>query len=101
MNFERLYNTLLEIGIPVTYSHFKKPVPLPYIIYLANGSRHFGADNKVYYGIEHMAIELYTENKNTELELQLESLLGDNEWFYEKYETYIDTEKMYQVRYEL
>ncbi|HHX60620.1 MAG TPA: hypothetical protein GX707_07895 [Epulopiscium sp.] len=101
MNFERLYNTLLQIGIPVTYSHFKKQVALPYIIYLANGSNNFGADNKVYYGTEHMAIELYTENKDTNQELKVESLLDENEWFYEKYETYIDTEKMYQVRYEL
>lgn len=101
MNFEKLYNTLLQLGIPVTYSHFKKPAPLPYIIYLGNGSRHFGADNKVYYGIEQVAIELYTENKDTQLECTLQKLLDNNEWFYEKYETYIDTEKMYQVRYEL
>ncbi|HHX63231.1 MAG TPA: hypothetical protein GX707_21340 [Epulopiscium sp.] len=101
MNLERLYNALIEIGIPVTYSHFKKQVPLPYIIYLANGSDNFGADNKVYYGIEQVAIELYTENKDIRLEYALQKLLDGHEWFYEKYETYIDTEKMYQVRYEL
>lgn len=101
MNLESLYNALVGIGIPVTYSHFKKEVPLPYIIYMANGSHNFGADNKVYYPVDYVAIELYADNKNTKLELKIEKILGQNEWFYEKYETYIDTEKMYQVRYEL
>lgn len=49
-----------------------------------------------------IAIELYTDVKNTTLEGQLETLLDGNELPYEKVnETYINSEKMYEVIYNI
>lgn len=101
MTQEQIYNLLDTLGLPVAYSHFKETKKPPYLIYLTEDTSNFGADNKVYYKIDNWVIELYTDKKDINLEIRLEALLDDVELYYEKYETYIDTEKMYQVRYEI
>lgn len=101
MTQEQIYSLLDTLGLPVAYSHFKETKKPPYLIYLTEDTSNFGADNKVYYKIDNWVIELYTDKKDINLERRLEALLDDVELYYEKYETYIDTEKMYQVRYEI
>ncbi len=101
MTQEQIYSLLDTLGLPVAYSHFKETKKLPYLIYLTEDTSNFGADNKVYYKIDNWVIELYTDKKDINLEIRLEALLDDVELYYEKYEAYIDAEKMYQVRYEI
>lgn len=101
MTLENLYKLLVTLGIPTAYNHFKKPQEPPYLIYLFDGSGNFGADNKVYCKIDHLAIELYTTKKDIHLETKIEGLLEYHDLYYEKYEAYLDTENMYQVRYEI
>lgn len=101
MTLEELYQTLQQLNLPIAYSHFKSPLEPPYLVYLVEDTQNFGADNRVYHQIENLVIELYTSKKDIILEKKLEVLLNEKEFYYEKVETYIDSEKLYEVRYEL
>ena len=61
----------------------------------------FGADGKVYFKAKQLDLELYTDKKMPELEEQVEAVLDAYELFYEKTETYIESEKLYEVLYEM
>ncbi len=98
--------TLLETtGLPVVYHSFKASkmevqIP-PYIVYFATKSNNSAADNKVYYKRNAYTAELYTDTKNTTIEQKLEDAFDRASIFYEKTETYLDTEEMYQISYEI
>lgn len=98
--------TILEgIGLPVTYYSWPEddplhPVPqLPYIVWYLPGSENFGADDRVYQQIQTLNVELYTETKSFAWEIEVENVLDDNNLFWDKVETYINSEHMYQVLY--
>lgn len=101
MTHEQIYALLQQLNIPLAYNHFKETQHTPYLIYLTEDTSNFGADNKVYFKVDNWVIELYTDKKELVLEARLEELLEEAELYYEKYEVYIDTENMYQVRYEI
>lgn len=101
MTLESLYEILKQMNLPLAYNHFKSAQAPPYLIYLVEDSSNFGADNKVYHPIDNFVIELYTLKKERGIETQLEELLNSNELYYEKYEAYINTENLYQIRYEI
>ncbi len=95
------YNLLNSTGLPVTYNHFKNPPSLPYIVYLFTFSNNLGADNKVYQKISNYQVELYSDKKDLTSEKLIEDLFDNNDIFYDKTETYIDSENFYQVMYEI
>lgn len=88
-------------SLPVAYRAFPEDEapPLPYICYLTTGNNNFAADGKVYYGAIHIQVELYTKFKQPEVEEKVEEALSSLYW--EKSEEYIDSEKCYQILYEL
>ena len=92
---------LEEFGLPFAYDHFAEgeSPETPFICYLSPGSDNFAADGKVYYKINEFHIELYTDYKDPELEERLEDILDDASIFYEKSETWIESEKLYEVLY--
>ena len=99
---DKIISILNEIGLPYAYDHFSEgesPNP-PFICYLLPGSDNFAADGKVYYKIDDVHIELYTDYKNTELELKVEDVLDRYNIFYDKSEVWIDSEKLYEVLYQ-
>lgn len=101
-----LYNLLNSLGLPVTYRKFtvtptKPPPNPPYIVYLFTYSDNFGADNKVYDKGDNIQVELYSIKKDLAREKLIEDLFDNNDIFYEKTETYIDSEGLYQVLYEI
>lgn len=99
---EDLYILLSRLEIPVAYSHFLTMTTPPFITYKRISSDNFEADNKTYYKQAKYHIELYTKERNTNLENELETLLDNNDIAYEIVsETYIDSEKIYQVVYEI
>ena len=92
---------LNETQIPFAYHHFaegESPEP-PFICYLLPGSNNFSADGKVYYKINEVHIELYTDLKDLAVEQQLEDVLDEHGIFYNKSETWIESEKLYEVLY--
>ena len=99
---EELLRILKETGIPFAYDHFaegESPEP-PFICYLFPGSDNFAADGKVYFKMNEVRIELYTDSKDLLVEQQLEDVLDEHEVFYNKSETWIDSEKLYEVLYQ-
>lgn len=103
MNYADLRTKLLVLGIPVAYRMFPVgDVPeLPYILFYKEGSDYFYADNINYHKIDNASIELYTDNKDFELEAKLEKLLESLKLPYVSYESYLEDEKMHEVLYEI
>ena len=98
---EELLQMLSDTQIPFAYHHFaegESPEP-PFICYLLPGSNNFSADGKVYYKINEVHIELYTDLKDLAVEQQLEDVLDEHGIFYNKSETWIESEKLYEVLY--
>lgn len=96
-----LMKILTESGLPFAYDHFaegKSPEP-PFICYLLPGSDHFSADGRVYFKINEVRVELYTDYKDLALEKKLEDVLDAHGIFYGKSETWIESEKLYEVLY--
>ena len=101
MSFEEIVKMLGGMGLPFAYHHFaegESPEP-PFICYLLPGSNNFSADGKVYYKINEVHIELYTDLKDLAVEQQLEEVLDEHGIFYNKSETWIESEKLYEVLY--
>lgn len=103
MTKEQVEEILEEVGIPYAYHHFEveEAVAPPFICWLVPGTDNFAADGKVYFKADEVHIELYTDQKDFELEKRLEDILENQGIFWEKSEEYIEEEKMYEVLYEL
>ena len=98
---EKITSMLTAAGLPFAYDHFaegESPDP-PFVCFLLPGSDNFGADGRVYFKINEVHIELYTDLKDPELEQKLEDIFDDASIFYNKTETWIDSEKLYEVLY--
>ena len=103
MTHEEVMEMLAGLDIPFAYDHFcegESPSP-PFICFLFPGSENFAADNMVYASFKNLNIELYTDEKNPELEARIEAVLDENEIFWEKSEVWIQSEKMYEVLYQM
>ena len=101
MTIEKLVEMLQETGIPFVYDHFaegESPKP-PFICYLLPGSNNFAADGKVYFRINQVRIELYTDSKDLAVERKVEMVLDESGIFYNKSEVWIQSEKLYEVLY--
>ena len=88
--------------LPFAYDHFAEgegPDP-PFVCFLLPGSDNFAADGKVYFKITEVHIELYTDEKSPATEQALEAVLDGHGIFYEKSETWISSEKLYEVLYQ-
>ena len=101
MTIENLVEMLQEMEIPFAYDHFaegESPEP-PFICYLLPGSNNFAADGKVYFRINQVRIELYTDSKDLAVERKMEMVLDESGIFYNKSEVWIQSEKLYEVLY--
>ena len=101
MTHEEVMEMLSELDIPFAYDHFaegESPDP-PFICFLFPGSDNFSADNVVYAAFEELHIELYTDEKDPELEESVEAVLTGHELFWQKTEVWIESEKLYEVLY--
>ena len=98
---ERITTMLAETGIPFAYDHFAEgeSPETPFICYLLPESDNFAADGRVYFKIDVLHIELYTDEKSPETEQRLEAVLDAHGFFYDKTEVWIDSEKLYEVLY--
>lgn len=101
MTLEELTATLQTTGLPVAYRAWPEnnAPSLPYICYLVIGSDNFAADGTAYFGTLQISVELYTETKDQKTEALVETALANIYW--EKSEEYLDSEKCYQITYEI
>ena len=103
MTHEDVMQMLAETEIPFAYDHFAEveSPDLPFICFLFPGSDNFAADNVVYMEFSNLSIELYTDEKDPELEDRVEAVLNANELFWNKSEVWIESEKLYEVLYQM
>lgn len=103
MTADEIYSMLASTGLEVTYFMFKEneAPELPYLVYYFPKSTNVFADGGNYVGKTALNIELYTDNKDFDTEAIVEKVLNENGLAYEKTESYLDTEKMYEVLYEM
>ena len=101
MTFEEINDMVGSFGFPHTYDSFPNniaPNP-PYIVFTYPNNNDFAADNVNYVSIDTLNIELYTAQKDFDAESQIEAILTQNGLFYQKTETYIRQENLFQIRY--
>ena len=103
MTLEDFVGILEQSGIPFAYDHFaerESPEP-PFICYLLPGSDNFAADGQVYFRISEVRVELYTDQKDPDVEAKVEAVLDAAGIFYNKSEVWIQSEKLYEVLYSM
>ena len=95
MKKDEWFPFLSSLGLSCAYHHFEEghsPAP-PFLVYWFPASQNYGADNLAYHKGSQVRLELYTE--------KIEAALDIHSLFFDKEETYLDTEKLYQVIYHL
>ena len=102
MTTQDVASMVASVGIPTAYYQFpdntgQEP---PFICFYFPGDNDFKADNINYAKINRLIIELYTDSKDFALEAAVEQVLKDNELAFIRNETYIDSERMYEVIFE-
>ena len=103
LSYEQITDLLCQTGLPLAYHHFtegESPDP-PFLVYLTPGSHNFSADGMVYYRVDQLDIELYTDRKQPEQEAKLEEIFDEAGLFYNKTEEFIRSEQLYEVLYEM
>ncbi len=103
MSQEDVLKMMGEMRLPFAYDHFaegESPEP-PFLVFLYPKADNFSADGIVYYKINQLDIELYTDLKQPELEETIEAVLLKYGIFYGKSEVWIESEKLYEVLYEM
>lgn len=101
MTHGEVMDMVAEMGLPYAYHHFaegESPEP-PFLVFLYPEADNFSADGIVYFRINRLHIELYTDLKNPDLEESIEAVLLKYGIFYGKSETWIESEKLYEVLY--
>ena len=103
MNLMELKAELEQLEIPIQYQAFQvgHAPSLPYLIFYENDSDNIFADNSNWFDVLNVVCELYTDEKDIELETKLQKLLYDLEIQYNSTETYIDSENMYLKAYDV
>lgn len=106
MTSEQIEEMLSELGIPFRYHHFAQKemedIPLPIAVWLVPGTDNFFADGKVYKKIKKLDIELYTDEKDWELEERLEEILDRAGIAYQQTASeWLQSESMWESLYEM
>jgi len=101
MNGIEMAEFIASLGVPYAYYQFTREtaVPPPFICYYLASSDDFAADGENYVKIRQLVIELYTAEKDFELEAQMEAALSAAGIFYSRVETAIESQQMYMVTY--
>ena len=103
MNLMEFKAELEQLEIPIQYRSFSvgHAPELPYLIFYENDSDNIFADNSNWFDVLNVVCELYTDNKDIELETKLQKLFYDTEIEYNSTETFIDSENMYMKAYDV
>ena len=103
MTYREVKTMVQSIGLPFAYYQFTADTAVapPFICFYFDESDDEPADNMNWAKIRTFYIELYTDEKDFELESTVESVLASNDQFYTRSETYLDSERMMMVSYEM
>ena len=103
MTHQEVLKMLDEMKLPYAYHHFVEgeSTDPPFLVFLYPNSDNFAADGMVYFKVNRLNIELYTDLKDVELEETVEAVLDKHGIFYEKSEVWIESENLYEVLYQM
>lgn len=92
-----------EIGVPYAYYQFPEGTgqETPFICFFYSYNNDVKADNSNYQKIERLIIELYTDNKDFDLERRVESVLASHDMVWSRDEEWIESERMLEVVFEM
>lgn len=101
MTTQEVADMIEAIGIPFSYYQFDDDTaqPPPFICFYYPQSANFKADDSIYVHGAQLNIELYTDEKDFELEAQIMSALADNGLVYNWTETFIESEKLHMTSF--
>lgn len=98
-----IFQLLQTTNLPCVYSHFRtkdSPKAPPFIAYIGSGQDNFKADNTFYDSRNTYQLEYYFTDKDEAKEAEIEKLLLDNGYLYEKSEdTYIEEMGCFVIYY--
>lgn len=103
MTYKEISQMIAGANLPYAYYQFPEDTPQapPFICFFFSDTDDVFADDTNYQRVATLNIELYTNEKSFELEESLEEILANNNLTYYKEENYIDSEKLYQIAYEM
>lgn len=103
MTYKEVADIIASAGLPYAYYEFPDDTPQtpPFICFYFPDSDDFYADNQNYVGIRRLYVELYTNEKDFDLESTVEGVLTANGLTFRKSDDYINSEKMWQTLYEM
>ena len=103
MTHKEVASMVKSIGLPFAYYQFPEGTGQapPFVVFFYSSTDDVFADDSNYQRIETLNIELYTKDKDFNLESQVESVISANGLTYHKEESHIDSEKMWQIAYEM
>lgn len=101
MTYMDLIQAMKDLGFPCAYHHFVTPPELPYTVVLYGYSSDVIADNRNYTDVGNYQLELYHNIKHPPSEMLIENKLKELRLPYRKIETFIESEKLYQVIYQI
>lgn len=101
MTYQDLERLLAPVGVPFRFHHWEGSPKMPYGVYFDDYTDNFEADDIAYVVISHFNIELYVRQRDPALEGRLEDILTAADLYWDKGSVYIDSERFYQVTYEI
>jgi len=101
MTYMDLIQAMQGAGFPCAYHHFTDPPKPPYTVVLYAYSSDTQADNQNYADVGNYQLELYHTIKHPPSEMLIQNKLKELRLPYQKVESYIESEKLYQVIYRI
>ena len=103
MTYIEVASMVESIDLPFAYHQFPEGTDQepPFVVFFYSTTDDVFADGINYQRIVTLNIELYTSEKDFAQEAALEKILENNSLTYFKEESYIDSEKMWQIAYEM
>ena len=103
MTHKEISDMIKAIGLPYAYYEFPDNTEQepPFICFYYPDSDDLYADNVNYVGIRRLYVELYTDEKDFEQEAAVETALNANGLSFRKSELHIDSERMWQITYNM
>ncbi|MBR3237428.1 MAG: hypothetical protein IKF99_03225 [Oscillospiraceae bacterium] len=102
MTYAEIASMIASAGFPTAYYQFPDGTGQapPFICFFYPESRDMYADDSNYQKVEHLVVELYTDNKDFAAEAAVEAALRGAGMTWTRSEAWLDSERMQEVIYE-
>lgn len=101
MTHAELLSILEPVGIPWAYHHWENQTAPPYGVYTDEPDDPFFADDGNYFNAHRMRLEVYSADRNPELDAKVEAALTAAEIPYEADFDYLESEALYESIFEI